>query len=228
MAHTCRESCGVCGFLSPHNKEVAAAVSFRNQKDFFQIQELEGASYTEFSGGDFDCGRNKKLCEINGVPCDQETDPGAGDASELKIKDKNEATSTDKVDASVENGTNDVTVSIEEASNEVGIEASLVDLRQGAERPAEVFSSVDEKVEKPFCGATIITDRWAVSAAHCYDSFASADKKNVVRIREGTEYEETVEVRKVYRHPDYRYPRLYNDVAVLELGRRIEYNFKRS
>ena len=189
---------------------------------------MEGASYTEFSGGDFDCGRNKKLCEINGVPCDLETDPGAGDASEVKTKDKNEATSTDKVEASVENGTNDVTVSIEEASNEVGIEASLVDLRQGAERPAEVFSSVDEKVEKPFCGATIITDRWAVSAAHCYDSFASADKKNVVRIREGTEYEETVEVRKVYRHPDYRYPRLYNDVAVLELGRRIEYDFKRS
>jgi len=34
-----------------------------------------------------------------------------------------------------------------------------------------------------------------------------------------------VEIKRVYKHPDYRYPNLYNDVAVLELGRRIEYNF---
>ena len=83
-------------------------------------------------------------------------------------------------------------------------------------------------VEDLFCGGTIIADRWAVSAAHCYDNYDIEDKKRVVRIRHGTPFEETIEIRKVYRHPDYKNPRLYNDVAVLELGRRIEYDFKRS
>merc|ERR1712013_937443 len=72
--------------------------------------------------------------------------------------------------------------------------------------------------------------RWAVSAAHCYDKYGYNDedeKRRTLRIRVGTQFEESVEVRSVYRHPDYRTRRLYNDVAVLELGRRIEYDFER-
>ena len=124
------------------------------------------------------------------------------------------------MDASDKTGANDVNVPMEEANISAGIDASLVDLRGGG-RPAEV-------VDDLFCGGTIIADRWAVSAAHCYDNYEIEDKKRVVRVRLGTPFEETVEIRKVYRHPDYRYPRLYNDVAVLELGRRIEYDFERS
>ena len=44
-------------------------------------------------------------------------------------------------------------------------------------------------------------------------------------IRDGTPFEEVVEIKRVYKHPNYKYPNLYNDVAVLELGRRIEYDF---
>ena len=49
-----------------------------------------------------------------------------------------------------------------------------------------------------------------------------------LEVAETVPFEELVEVRNVYRHPDYRTRRLYNDVAVLELGRRIEYDFDRS
>ena len=34
-------------------------------------------------------------------------------------------------------------------------------------------------------------------------------------------------MKKVYKHPLYKYPSLYNDVAVIELGRRIEYNYEK-
>ena len=34
-----------------------------------------------------------------------------------------------------------------------------------------------------------------------------------------------MEIKKVYKHPLYTYPNLYNDVAVVELGRRIDYDF---
>ena len=186
----------------------------------FQIQELDGqVSYTEFTGRNFDCGRNKKLCEINDISCDPQPRPGAVDSNEvtIKIEDENKATNDADADASDKNGTNDVTIKIEEANSNAGIDASLVDLRQGG-----------QPVENVFCGATIIADRWAVSAAHCYDKYNIENKNEVLTTRHGTPFEETVEIRKVYRHPDYKNPRLYNDVALLELGRRIEYDFKRS
>ena len=56
MTHTCRESCGVCGFLSPNNKE---------------DQEVDGLSYPDFTKSNFDCGRYKPLCEINDEDCNK-------------------------------------------------------------------------------------------------------------------------------------------------------------
>merc|ERR1711953_899672 len=81
-----------------------------------------------------------------------------------------------------------------------------------------------------FCGATVVADRWVVAASHCYDDFRNGvtDGPRRVRvntIRDNTPYKELVEIKRVYKHPNYRFPNLYNDVAVLELGRRIEYNF---
>ena len=55
LAHTCRESCGVCGFLSPFNTE---------------DQEVNGASYSEHEDDNFKCGEFKLLCEINGEDCE--------------------------------------------------------------------------------------------------------------------------------------------------------------
>ena len=205
-------------FSAQQGGERTRAGRFSNH--VFQIQELDGeVSYTEFTGRNFDCGRNKKLCEINDISCDPQPRPGAVDSNEvtIKIEDENKATNDADEEASDKNGTNDVTIQIEEANSNAGIDASLVDLRQGG-----------QPVENVFCGATIIADRWAVSAAHCYDEYDIENKIEVVTIRHGTPFEETVEIRKVYRHPDYKNPRLYNDVALLELGRRIEYDFKRS
>ena len=193
MAHTCRESCGVCGFLSPHNSEVIfrAPVNAQLSDYISKVQQLEGDSYTEFTVADFDCGRNKRLCEVQGTSCEEK---------ERRRKRKGK-----------------------ESNNDIGV----VDLRQG-EKPVEVFTSADVVVENAYCGATIISDRWAVSTAHCYDDQPYSDKKRTLRIRIGTQFEESVEVRNVYKHPGYRTGRLYNDLAVLELGRRIEYDFERS
>ena len=46
-------------------------------------------------------------------------------------------------------------------------------------------------------------------------------------LRENTVHRETVEIKNVFKHPLYKYPKLYDDIALLELGRRVEYNYKK-
>jgi len=184
MTHTCRESCGVCGFLSPSNKEE---------------QVVGGKSYTDFTRENFDCGRYKPLCEINNTPCN-ETEGG-------------------------EETTEAPTVLIEP----VQTDTELFDLREDDED--DVFFSSDSPTNGDFfCGATMVTDRWVVAAAHCYDDFevsASNEprKIKVNTIRDNTNHTEVIEIKRVFKHPQYKYPNLYDDIAVLELGRRVEYNY---
>ena len=35
---------------------------------------------------------------------------------------------------------------------------------------------------------------------------------------------EQIEMKRVYNHPKFTYPSLYDDIAVIELGRRISYD----
>ena len=34
-----------------------------------------------------------------------------------------------------------------------------------------------------------------------------------------------MEIKRVFKHPYYKYPNLYNDIALLELGRRVVYDY---
>jgi len=68
------------------------------------------------------------------------------------------------------------------------------------------------------------------AAAHCYDDLGSgttngARQVRVNNIRDNTIFKEIIEVKRVFIHPLYKYPNLYNDIAVLELGRRIAYDY---
>ena len=46
-------------------------------------------------------------------------------------------------------------------------------------------------------------------------------------LRDGTPFKEVIEVKRVYQHPNYQYPKQYNDIAVVELGRRIAYDYEK-
>ena len=38
-------------------------------------------------------------------------------------------------------------------------------------------------------------------------------------VRDGTIYNETIEIRRVFVHPGFKFPSLYDDIAIAELGR---------
>ena len=52
-------------------------------------------------------------------------------------------------------------------------------------------------------------------------------KIKINTIRDTTpQNQELLEMKKVYTHPNYKYPSLYDDIAVVELGRRIVYDYE--
>ena len=77
------------------------------------------------------------------------------------------------------------------------------------------------------CGSTIINDKFIVFAAHCNVLFSAENKAQLkaVVIRDGTIYQEFIGLRRVFNHPWFSYPSLYNDIAVGELNRRIVYDY---
>jgi len=84
------------------------------------------------------------------------------------------------------------------------------------------LAAVGKYEESPFCGATVIADRWLVTAAHCFKDEEEACKYT---IRVGaTEWltdpeglAQDAQVEAIYRHPGYDGDSHRNDIALLKL-----------
>ena len=77
------------------------------------------------------------------------------------------------------------------------------------------------------CQAILLNDKWAVTPAYCADSDGLLLFDEIARVRVGTAFEEILEFKRVFLHPHYIFSKIYNDVAVLELARRVEYDYKK-
>ena len=42
-------------------------------------------------------------------------------------------------------------------------------------------------------------------------------------MRDGTIYQDVIEIRRVFLHPNFQFPSLYNDIAIGELGLNLLY-----
>jgi len=205
MAHTCRESCGVCGFLST---------------DDTTEQVVGENTYSDFRDPKFDCGRFKLLSELN--PKKEGENLAETGTNEAKENVEGNAEEEDDYDIRSE--------------DDYDVRSTVRKKRQDTvEEEEDVFFSNDSPdVGAPdsgikFCGATVFNDKWIVTASHCYDDFGSAvgqpRQVKINTIRDNTPFKDVIEIKRVFKHPKYVYPNLYNDIALLELGRRIDYNY---
>ena len=68
------------------------------------------------------------------------------------------------------------------------------------------------------CGSILISDRLILTAAHCEQQFSNRGQSRSIIIRPGTEYAESIKVKRTFKHPYYKFPKSYNDIAISELS----------
>ncbi|XP_050987765.1 trypsin-3 [Labeo rohita] len=67
-----------------------------------------------------------------------------------------------------------------------------------------------------FCGGSLITNRWVVSAAHCYKSSIQVRLgEHNIDVTEGTE--QFISSERIIRHPSYNSNTLDNDIMLIKL-----------
>lgn len=67
------------------------------------------------------------------------------------------------------------------------------------------------------CGATIISDKFLVSAAHCFKKFLFPIKVRVGTTDADDELARTYDIVKIHRHQRYNSVRRVNDIALIEV-----------
>jgi secreted trypsin-like serine protease len=86
-----------------------------------------------------------------------------------------------------------------------------------------------EKIRGGGCSSIVISDRFVVTAAHCVPNELKSGETRQISIRDGTEFHESLEVRRLWRDNrfDPNSKEKYFDIAILELERRVIYDYER-
>ncbi|KAJ8976730.1 hypothetical protein NQ317_004281, partial [Molorchus minor] len=78
--------------------------------------------------------------------------------------------------------------------------------------------------DRHFCGASIIGEKWVLTAGHCVESMEPQD----LTVRAGSSIindgGQVIQVKAYYRHPKFSYQTIDYDMALLELQEPIKFN----
>lgn len=79
-----------------------------------------------------------------------------------------------------------------------------------------------------FCGGTLISNRWIVSAAHCLASRATSNVTVLVGTVNRSDGGAVYEISKIVNHPEYHATSRANDISLVETEIRVDFDFQTS
>ena len=90
---------------------------------------------------------------------------------------------------------------------------------------AMVFANTEDDYNNQFCGGSIISANWVVTAAHCVDGATASDIEILTGVTTLGEAGSTrIELQQIISHPDYDDWTLEHDIALLEVSSAIPLN----
>ncbi|XP_044737924.1 chymotrypsinogen B-like [Chrysoperla carnea] len=120
-----------------------------------------------------------------------------------------------------------------EVSDDEGVQDRILngDLAEAAKYPFIVNVQERKPGEKDpfrFCGASILSEKWLLTAAHCYDHVKStADIRinaGVVDANNFGSKSQEISVKKWFIHPKYSRIAVHDDIALIELLKPLKFN----
>ena len=95
------------------------------------------------------------------------------------------------------------------------------------EFPWQAMLAYKSSKNNPFCGGTLVLEKFVITAAHCIQ-FETPDSVLIVlgnhNVDQTDPGEVTHEVRKLVFHPSYDRPRHSNDIAIIQLKESVKLN----
>ena len=74
------------------------------------------------------------------------------------------------------------------------------------------------RLNRPYLASIFFWANLALFSIKWYYFREQDETVRTILVRDGTIYEETIEIRRVFVHPGFKFPSLYDDIAVAELG----------